>query len=500
MRRVSDPGETRGGHSEVVVIGAGASGIGVAVRLLEAGVEDFCVLEKADRLGGTWRDNTYPGCACDVPSLLYSYSFEPNPDWTRAFAGQEEILDYLEGVADRRDVRSRMRFETEVLTARWDAPETRWVLDTTSGPMTANVLVSASGPWHEPLIPEIDGLASFPGDVFHSSRWDHDAELDGKRVAVVGTGASAVQFVPAIQPQVERLDVFQRTAQWVLPKPDMGLPGPVRTLINTVPGASAFLKSLEYGAMETLGIGFRHPEMMRVVQQIGVAHLRLAVRDPELRKTLTPSYTLGCKRTLMSNSYLQALTRPNVEVHPIALDHVDGSTLVGTDGREVEADVLVFGTGFHITDMPIAEKVRDAEGVTLVDRWEGHPQAYLGTSVAGFPNLFLLLGPNLGTGHSSAFAILEPQIAHVVEAITSMRDRGWSAVEVRRDAQDAFNAEVQGALPSTVYNAGGCNSYYFDVTGQNSFSWPWSTGELRRRVSHFDEAAYRVTESVPATA
>ena len=481
-------------HFAVLVIGAGASGLGAAIRLGQAGVDDLAVLEKAESVGGTWRDNTYPGCACDVPSALYSYSFAPNPEWTRAFAGQPEIREYLQRTADSHGITERIRFGVEVTRAQWNDRDERWELETTKGPYTARILVAGTGPWHEPLVPDLPGLDGFPGEVFHSARWNHDLDLTGKRVAVVGTGASAVQFVPEIVAKVARLHLFQRTAQWVLPKPDHYVPGLERFLLRRFPALQRALRSAEYGAMETLGLGFRHPWLLRQVQRIGLAHLRATVKDPVLRKALTPDYTLGCKRLLMSNTYYRALTKSTVDVHPTAVREVVGNRVLGEDGSAAEVDAIIFGTGFHILDMPVATRVFDGEGRSLDDHWQGSPQAYRGTTVAGFPNLYLLLGPSLGTGHTSAFMILEAQLRHTVDAVSRTLREGWSSVRVRPAAQAAFNAEVQAALPGTVYQSGGCSSYYTDVNGRNSFSWPFSTGRLRSQVGEFAEADYEFSK------
>lgn len=495
---MSVPTEPAGStEAEVLVVGAGASGIGAAVMLKQLGVSDFVVVEKADSVGGTWRDNTYPGCACDVPSALYSFSFAPNPNWTRAFAGQREIRSYLERVARQYEVLDHVRCGAEVTHAHWNAERERWEVETTAGRWSAQVLVAGAGPWSEPLIPDIPGLQSFPGRVFHSSRWDHDHDLTGQRVAVVGTGASAVQFVPAIQPTVGSLHLYQRTAQWVLPKPDHPVPRLERWALRHVPGAQKALRAFEYAAMEALGVGFRRPRILKLVQRLGLAHLRRAVKDPALRETLTPDYTLGCKRLLMSNNYYPALTQPNVQVHATAVREIHESTVIGADGSAHEVDAIIFGTGFHILDMPLSSLVHDDRGRSLADHWQGSPQAYLGTTVSGFPNLFLLLGPNLGTGHSSAFMILESQLAYLADALRHIRDENWTSIDVRREAQDAYNAEVQDALTGTVYNTGGCSSYYLDINGRNSFIWPWSTGRMRKRIRRFDPADYDVPK--PAT-
>ncbi|MDG3015644.1 NAD(P)/FAD-dependent oxidoreductase [Speluncibacter jeojiensis] len=488
------PDETRldGREYDVVVIGAGISGIGAAIRLRQSGITDFVVLEKADSIGGTWRANDYPGCACDVPSGLYSYSFAANPEWSRLFAEQPEIRDYIQRTAAAHDVPRHLRFGVELLRADWDESAARWRLTTSAGVVTARFTIAAAGPWSEPLIPEMPGLDTFPGEVFHSSRWNHDYDLVGKRVAVVGTGASAVQFVPKIQPQVAQLHVYQRTAQWVLPKPDHHVPAVERAVMR-MPFAQKALRGIEYAIMEALGLGFRNPWILRQVQRAGSAQLRLQVRDRRLRQVLTPDYTLGCKRLLLSNTYYPALTRPNVDVHDGAVTEIRGRTVVGADGTETEVDAIVFGTGFHILDMPIAGRVFDGDGRSLDDHWQGSPKAYLGSAVAGFPNAFVLLGPSLGTGHTSAFHILEAQLEHVTEAVARAVCGRWRTIEVRREVQDAFNAEVQAALGATVYNAGGCSSYFFDVNGRNSFNWPWSSEALRRRVSRFDPCAYDVT-------
>lgn len=486
-------------HVEVVIVGGGISGIGAAIRLRELGIEDFVILEKADSLGGTWRANTYPGCACDVPSGLYSYSFAANAEWTRLFAEQPEIRDYIDSTAAAHGIDQHVHFGVEMRDARWDHEQSVWRLDTSDGSITARFLIAASGPWNESLTPDIEGLSTFDGEVFHSSQWNHDYDLTGKRVAVVGTGASAVQFVPRIVSQVSALHLYQRTAQWVLPKPDHYVPRIERSVMRHVPGAHKVLRSIEYGIMEALGFGFRNPWVLRLVQKLGSAQLRIQVRDRRLRKVLTPDYTLGCKRLLMSNTYYPALCQPNVDVHPAAVTSIRGNTVIGADGTESEVDAIIFGTGFHILDMPIATKVFDGDGRSLDEHWKGSPQAYLGSAVSGFPNAFILLGPSLGTGHTSAFMILEAQLDYVTQAIRHARTHNWQTIDVRPAVQAAFNAQVQDALGTTVYNAGGCESYFFDVNGRNSFNWPWSSGAMRRRLHDFDPNAYNNTITAERT-
>jgi cation diffusion facilitator CzcD-associated flavoprotein CzcO len=486
----------------VAVVGAGMSGIGAAVLMRRAGIEDFVLLERAVEPGGTWRDNTYPGCACDVPTALYSYSFAPKPDWSRAFAPQAEIRRYLLDVAGAHGVGDHIRCGADVLGAEWDEGRRRWLVRTGAGDYAAQVLVSATGPWSEPVIPSLPGLDEFEGKVFHSSRWDHEHSLDGARVATIGSGASAVQFVPAIQPRVKRLTVFQRTAHWVLPKPDRPLSARAQQIFRRYPAAQRALRNGIYYSSELLGVAMRNPRLLRPLQAAGEAHIRRSVADPQLRRILTPDYTLGCKRLLFSNDWYPALTRPNVEVVPHAVVEVRPNGVVGADGIERAVDTIVLGTGFTITDLPIADRVRGRDGRSLAESWRGSPTGYLGSVVNGFPNFFLLLGPNIGNGHSSAIMLAETQIGYLVEALGEMSRAGLASVEVRADVQDRFNVEVQSRLTGTVWNAGGCTSYYLDANGRNSTMFPGSTLELRRRLSRFDPGDFvtRAREPVPAPA
>lgn len=479
----------------VLIVGGGFSGVGAAIRLKRAGIEDLVLLEKAEQLGGTWRDNTYPGCACDVPSTLYSYSFDLNPDWGRVFALQPEIDGYLRDVAERHGVLPHVRFGCEVTEAHWDEGRARWIVKTTKGRYVAQAIVGAAGPLHEPSIPNLPGLDRFEGAMFHSSRWDHQHELDGERVAVVGTGASSIQFVPEIQPRVGRLHLFQRTAPWVLPKPDHAIPRVEKAFFRHVPGAQRAWRATLYHALELMQLAQRRPKVMQQVQRVGLAHLRLRVRDPKLRAALTPDFTLGCKRILMSNTYYGALQRENVEVVPHAVREVREGSVVGADGVEREVDTIIFGTGFHATDPPIAARVRGRDGRTMAETWQGSPQAYLGTTVSGFPNLFLVIGPNTGNGHTSAFVIIEAQLEYIVGALEAMERDGLASVDVRAERQAAYDADVQDALAGTVWNAGGCQSWYLDDNGRNASIYPWTTIDLRRRTGSFDLTEYEVTSS-----
>lgn len=483
-------GGRHGRDVRVMVVGAGFSGLGAAIRLREAGFRDVLVLEKAPQLGGTWRENTYPGCACDVPSTLYSYSFTPHTAWSRMFAGQEEIRTYLAATAERYGLGDVLRCGVQVHGARWDPAAGRWLLQTSDGPYSAAALVMATGPWHVPRPLDVPGLDEFAGPVLHTARWDDSVDLSGKRVSVVGSGASAVQVVPAIIGRAAAVHLFQRTAQWVLPKPDLALSPAFNRVVNRLPGARRGLRASQYALQESFGYAFRHPELARLLEAGARAHLRLAVPDPQLRRALTPDYRLGCKRLLTSSTYYPALNRPHVRLHPTAVSAVRGNKIVGADGTTAETDVLITATGFRVGELPLARDLYGADGRTLHDVWGGDPQAYLGTTVTGFPNLFLLLGPNLLGGSTSAISVLEAQLTYLTTALTHLDQSGNQALEVRPAVQDTHNSAVQKALATTVYNTGGCTSYYLTSSGRNTFAWPWSTARLTRRLRHFDPSSY----------
>jgi cyclohexanone monooxygenase len=483
---------------EVLVVGAGFSGIGAAIRLRQAGFEDLLVLEKAESLGGTWRDNTYPGCAVDVPSALYSFSFAPNPGWSRVFARQPEIRDYLRTTADQCEIAQKIRYNTTVLRAQWAERVGRWMVHTTQGMFTASFLVVSCGPWHQPFVPELPGLADFPGTVVHTARWDHDVELAGKRVAIAGTGASAVQVIPEIQPLVAELHVFQRTASWVLPRPDVSVPAAVRHLMRRAPLLLRAMRFSQEWIQERLGFALRHPSLLGPVQAMASMHLRMAVRDAGLRAVLTPDFTIGCKRLLTSGTYFKAVTKPNARIHACAVREVRGQQVIGADGNATEVDVIILATGFQQASFPVGTWVHDGQGRSLEALWEGTPRAYLGSTVNGLPNLFLLLGPNLLTGHSSSLTVVERQLDYLTDALIQARDNRWSSFEVRLAVQERYNSRLQAALATTVYNAGGCASTYLTERGHNSFCWPWSTARLSKEMSAFNSDDYMITAQSPA--
>jgi len=483
---------------QIAIIGSGFGGIGTAIRLKQSGIDDFVIFERATDVGGVWRDNTYPGCACDVQSHLYSLSFVPNPDWTSSFSPQSEIWDYLRRCAKDYGLLPHIRFAHMVNAATWENDEQRWRIETSEGTYNASVLVSAAGSFSEPNLPQLPGLETFKGAVFHSSRWNHEFDLKGRRVAVIGTGASAIQFVPEIQPLVQKLHVFQRTAPWIVKRHDRSFAKIEREFFRRFPAAQRLVRGTIYSFREVVGFAFRHPWAMRLLQPLARRHLRRSVPDPVLRAKLTPQYMMGCKRILISNDYLPALAKPNVELVTDGVAEVREHSIVGKDGVEREVDAIIFGTGFRVTDFPFSSRVRGSDGRTLNEVWQGSPQALAGTTVAGFPNLFLLPGPNTGLGHSSVVYMLEAQIEHVLGAVRYLREHRLAAIEARPEAQAAYVADVDRRMRGTVWTSGGCLSWYLDSTGRNSTLWPTPSWSFRRRVARFSPREYRFTQARPA--
>jgi cation diffusion facilitator CzcD-associated flavoprotein CzcO len=480
-------------NTRIAIIGSGFGGLGAAIRLRQQGIEDFIVFERANDVGGTWRDNSYPGCACDVQSHLYSFSFVPNPNWTRSYSPQPEIWAYLKRCAQDFGLLPHIRFRHELREATWDETAQRWRLETSQGDYTAAVLVLASGALSEPALPDVPGLDTFKGQTFHSARWDHSYDLTGRRVAVIGTGASAIQFVPAIQPQVAKLYLCQRTPPWIMPRRKRVLREREQRIFRRLPLAQQFVRACIYLWRELFVFGFRHLWLARYIERLARHHLKRSVPDPVLRAQLTPRYAIGCKRILVSNDYLPALTRANVELVTDGIAEVRARSIVGRDGIERMVDAIIFGTGFRVTDPPLARHVRGRNGQTLDAAWAGSPQAHLGTTVAGFPNLFILMGPNTGLGHNSVLYMLEAQIDHLLNALRYMRRHDIAVLEPRPEAQAAFVAAVQQRLAGTVWTSGGCVSWYLDRTGRNSTLWPDFTWRFRRRVARLNPDEYMMT-------
>ncbi len=485
---------------DVAIVGSGFSGLAAAINLKREGKRSFVVLERGDDVGGTWHFNTYPGCGCDVPSHLYSFSFAPNPEWSQTYSLQPEIRDYLRRCADDFGVRPQIRTGTEVTAASWNEDERLWEVATSGGEIRARVVVGAMGPLTEPRIPDIPGLDRFEGKTMHSARWDHDYDLRGKRVASIGTGASAIQYVPAIQPDVAQLHVFQRTPPWIFPHSNRDIHDFERRIYRAFPPLQKLVRGGIYATRELAVLGFvKNPRLMGVAELAAKRHMQKQLKGrPDLIEKGTPDYEIGCKRILPSNRWYPALRRPNVELVTGSVEEVRANSVVGADGVEREVDAIIFGTGFEVTDMPASRLVQGRDGRLLHDQWHGSPNAHKGATVSGFPNLFLLLGPNTGLGHSSMVYMIESQVAYLMAALREMDERGADVIDVRADAASSYNAALDERMDGTVWNTG-CASWYLDDTGRNATLWPDWTWRFRQATARFDADHYSI-ESAPANA
>jgi cation diffusion facilitator CzcD-associated flavoprotein CzcO len=483
-------------HS-VVIVGAGFSGIGMAIRLRQMGVDDFVVLDRGNDLGGTWRDNSYPGAACDVPSNLYSFSFALNPEWSRSFPSQSEIWDYMRQCVDRFEVGDRLRYGSEVDEARWDDDTKQWSVRVTSGEeFRAPVLVWATGSLSEPSIPAFPGLDQFRGKVFHSACWEHGFSLADKRVCVVGTGASAVQFVPQIQPMVEHLYLYQRTPPWVFPRRDRSVSRLRKLIYRRVPATQRLARLRIYMTFELLLSVFlgRGERRTRTVKKAARDHLHKQVDDQALRDTLTPHYEVGCKRILLSDDFYPSLTQKNVEVVNSPVASFTAHEVVGQDGIARPIDVVIMGTGFEAAEPPYAQHIVGRHGIRLSESWKAHGvEAYAGSVVAGFPNLFMMIGPNATLAHNSMIYMIESHINYIASALEFLARPGVGVVEVKPGVQRRFNEKLQSKLAHSVWVEGGCASWYLDHRGCNTTLWPDHTWKFRRLTRRFHPGEYTVT-------
>ncbi len=482
---------------DVAIIGSGFAGLAMAIKLKQAGMQDFVVLEKAGEVGGTWRDNHYPGCACDVQSHLYSFSFAQNPNWSRMFSPQPEIWNYLKDVTDRYGIRSHIRFNNELTAAHWDESAGVWNIQTKEGHRySARLLISGMGGLSRPAYPQgIKGLETFKGKTFHSQDWDHQYDLAGKRIAVIGTGASAIQFVPQIQKAAGRVDLYQRTPPWIMPKPDREVSATEQKLFKRLPITQNLFRSGIYWMMEARVLGFViHPKLMTFVEKVARGHIKKQIKDPELRRKVTPDYTIGCKRVLISNDYYPALASANVEVISDGIQEVKAGSVIDSRGIERKVDAIIFGTGFHAADPIPPRAIFGKHGVDLYEAWKDGPEAYKGCTVAGFPNLFLIVGPNTGLGHSSMVYMIESQVAYVIDALKTMKKADKPVFEVKAEKQAAFNAKLQSKSVGTIWSTGGCKSWYLHpASGKNVTLWPGFTWQFRQLTKKFDAEAYELT-------
>jgi cation diffusion facilitator CzcD-associated flavoprotein CzcO len=479
----------------VFVVGAGFAGLAAAIKLDESGIADFLVVDKGSTVGGTWRDNTYPGAACDVPSQLYSFSFAPNPDWSRSFSPQPEIQAYLERTARESGVLDRFRFGVAVEDLTYDEDARSWTVVTTAGTVVADVVVTGSGGLSEPRLPDIAGIESFEGEIFHSARWNHAFDLTGKRVAVIGTGASAIQIVPEVAKQADHLDVYQRTAPWVMPRRDREYTRLERLGFRHLPLLQKLYRTGIYWGRECLVPGFTiNPRLAAPAARLARENIERGISDPALREAVRPNFQIGCKRILISNDYYPALDQDHVDLVTDGIAEITPTGIVTADGTSREVDVIAVATGFYTTEQPIASHVKGRDGRTLADTWREHGMAaYKGTTVSGFPNFFQIVGPNTGLGHSSMVFIIESQVAYIVSALQQMGQHAIATVEPTREAQQAWNDDVQRRMQRTVWNTGGCASWYLDDHGRNVTLWPRSTFAFRALLREFDLDKYVVT-------
>ncbi len=473
--------------SEVAIIGAGFAGLALAHHLAIVGIDDVVLFERADGVGGTWRANSYPGAACDVPSHLYSLSFAPKADWSRSYATQPEILEYVEHCYDRLDVRRKLRLSTSISAAEWHEPTQRWRLRTADGgEHEARVLVSAIGLFHTPIEPAIDGLADFGGTVFHSARWQHDHDLTGRRVAVIGTGASAIQIVPAIAPITEHLDVYQRTPGWILPRKDEAFTDEEKRRFAKDPATARALRDELYAQFESATTFVHGDPVGALIADIARGYLERKVADPALRARLTPDYPIGCKRTLISSAFYPAIQRDDVTLVTNPIERITPTGIVTADGTKRTCDTIVLCTGFRATEFLRGIDVVGRAGTSLHEHWAGVPRAYLGMAVPGFPNLFMMYGPNTNQGGNSILVVLEAQARYIAEAMTAMTKRQATSTEVRPHAMQRYTDELTARLADTVWSDG-CDSYFRTSAGEVVTQLPHSAGWYCERTAALDE-------------
>jgi cation diffusion facilitator CzcD-associated flavoprotein CzcO len=476
----------------IAVVGGGLAGVGAAVMLRRAGHDDVVVFERGERVGGVWHHNTYPGAACDIPSHLYEFSFAPNPRWSRRYAPQAEIQAYVEDVARREGVLDAIRTSTDVQRAAWDEDRGKWVLTTSAGTHEADVLVTACGQLNVPAVPPIEGLERFDGPAFHTARWRHDVDLSGKRVAVVGTGCSAIQVVPAIAPIAARIDVYQRSPGWTIPRMDFAYRRRTRRLFERFPALQRLDREAIFAFQELAAAAMtRRPRLLGPFRALGRLQINRAIKDPELRRKVTPTDELGCKRVMLTDDWYPALTRPDVELVTERIAEVTPAGIRTQDGTERPADALVLATGFKTHGFVAPMEISGAGGATLAQAWATVAHAYLGMSVPGFPNMFLLYGPNTNGGSGSVIYTIEAGVAHVIAALDELARADARRIEVRAQAAQAFDRELREALRQTVWHTG-CTNWYVDENGNDPNQWPWLWSTYRRRTARIDPEAYEL--------
>jgi cation diffusion facilitator CzcD-associated flavoprotein CzcO len=473
---------------DIIIIGSGFGGQCAAINLLKRGITDFRILERRDFMGGTWCQNSYPGAAVDVQSPLYSISFEPYK-WTQMFVEQAELEEYTNFVIDKYKLRERTETNCNVEQVRWQADKQRWMIETSAkGLFEARIVINASGPLSTPVIPNFPGRDSFQGATFHTNHWDHDVSLKGKRVAIIGSGASAAQAIPAIAPEVGHLHVFQRTPHWVMPRPDRKFSGWQRAMLGIKPLHKA-LRSLIYWELETRVIGFKYSSwgLKQFAQKVALRHIAKQIKDPELRAAVTPDYTIGCKRIILSNTLYPALCRDNVSLHTkgSGIAEITPTGIRTQDGQDIALDVIVYSTGYDATDGVISYPVTGRTGSTLQQQWAEFPRAYLGTTMPGFPNFFVVTGPNTGIGHTSAIFVIEAQMNYIMKSIDALKQAGKQAIEVKPEAEANYTQMIHEEMKQTVWKSGGCNSWYQSKSGHVIAMFPGFSFTYRQMANRF---------------
>ena len=479
---------------DVVIVGSGFGGLGMAIKLKESGNDNFVILEKDNEVGGTWRDNTYPGCACDVQSHMYSFSFAGKADWSKRYASWYEIQQYILDTTEHYGLRNHIRFGQEVNAAHFDQHTGLWTIHTGTGArFITRHWVLASGPLHVPQYPKIKGLEKFKGKLFHSARWEHDYDLTGKQVVSIGTGGSAIQYLPEIAPQVKTLSVFQRSPAWVIPRDERGYSALSKKLFGRLPMLRKLHRARLYWTNESRVWPIFNPALARALQKLAEAFIRFQVKDADTARKLTPDYTLGCKRILISNKYYPTFNRDNVELVTEGIAEIRGHSIVTRDGVERPADCIILGTGF-IVDPRIYMKdfsLTGLPGHNLNEDWKEGAEAYYGTTVSGYPNMYQLVGPNTALGHNSIIFMIECQVQHILNCINKLKQEGGDYIDVRPETQQRFNTRVQSKLKGTVWDSG-CQSWYQQADGKNVTIWPASTWRFWLETRKLAADAYRV--------
>lgn len=488
-------------HRHIAIVGAGFSGIAMGIALKRAGIDSFTIFEKASDLGGTWRQNTYDGLACDVPSHLYCYSFEPKPDWSRSYAPQKEILEYIRHCAKKYGVYGHIRFDTEITAAQFEENTGLWTLTSNASlPFSAGVVVWAQGPLNKPVRPEVPGMDRFSGEMMHSAGWRQDYDFTGKRVAVVGAGASAIGVVPAVARKASQVYVFQRSPAWVMPKFDRAFSAREIERFRRYPFLSKLLRGAIYWFIEVYGPMLIYKSWLnRIPEAVGKAHIRKHIKDPELRRQLTPTYSIGCKRTLYSDDYYPAFARDNVRLLTQEIAALTPSGVVARDGERLDVDAIVWCTGFNTSFATSITPIRGRGGRLLSQSWVEGDVPYKGVATHGFPNLFALVGPNTGPGHTSVLVYLEAQVNYVLQIVKALRQQDLATVDVRAEVQDRYNASIQRRMKNTTWLTG-CSSWYLADHGRNLTLFPGLNCEYRLRLRRFEPTEYETTTRVPAIA